>query len=295
MGRNMDRGLIGVLLVCLVGSTIVVLVLFELRPSESVSLIRLDAFKEGVGRIPSYSLELLTRRPIQHLVLQFQYLVRVDEKVHNRLLSLLQSEGLLGPSERALTTNPKVSSILRMMEPFPDSPHYRFFHDSAIYESHLWQGGREIYRRAEYEIAVLDLHSFFEYLPESARPDAYKCHTVFAAFFHQENVSFYEGVSDFYLDRRDSVGEILCQAGNRQLLFENPRVTVPEGSEYVDVTSAPPFGTVSFDGLSGQETVKVFFTTRHLAGPAVLVTRVFVDGREEKTYYVFLGWPEEPY
>ena len=295
MGGEMDRGLVGVVLVCLVASTVAVLVFFEFRSLESVSLIRLDAFKEGVGKIPSYSLELLTRRPIRHLVLQFCYLVRVDEETHDRLVSLLQSEGLVGPSEQALAANPKVSRILSMMEVVANSPRSRFFRGSAVYESRSWKGGREIHRRSEYDVALLDLHDFFEYLPQSARPDAYGCYTVFAAFFHGQNVSFYEGVSDFYLDRRESVGRISCQAGDKQLLFENPRVSVPERAEYVDVSLAPSFGTVSFDELSGQETVKVFFTTRHLASPAVLVTRVFVDGEEEKTYYVFLGWPEEPY
>ena len=55
------------------------------------------------------------------------------------------------------------------------------------------------------------------------------------------------------------------------------------------------FGTLTFTDLGAEETIRFHFTTRHLAGPAVLLTRVWVDGDVQANYYSFVGWPEREY
>jgi len=282
-----DRGLVGVLLICLVGSTIVAFLFFGLKPSEKVTVIRFEAFEEALEKNKPYSLELLARQPIRHLTIQFSYLVRVSQKTYEALRSLPESRGLLGPSKEALCAMPKVEAILEMMRPFPDAPETRFFTDRAVFSDRL--------RTVEYDVAVLDLHGFFEHLPSSAAPDVFGTYSVFAAFFHAGNVSFYEGASDFYLNRRDSIGEISYGVGEESHLFENRNVIVPRTPDYVDVVKAPPFGTLSFENVQEGETVRFFFTTRHLAGPGVLIARVFADGVQAKVIYKFLGWPEQAY
>lgn len=283
----MDRGLAGVLLICLAASTMAAWLLFGLKPPEKVTVIRFEAFEEGLEKAKPYSLELLVRQPVKHLAIQFSYLVRVNKKTHEAIRSLLDAQGLLKPSREALLAMPKVEEIQAMMGLFPEGPEVRFHADHAEFSDRL--------HTAEYEVAVLDLHEFFRYLPSSAGPDVFTSYTVFAAFFHGDNVSFYEGARDYYLNRRDSIGEIQYEMGEESHLFENRNVMVPRSSDYVDVAQAPPFGTLSFEDLEAGESVRFYFTTRHLAGPGVLIARVFADGVEDKTIYKFLGWPEQAY
>ena len=286
-GDPVDRGLVGVLLICLTASTIAAWLFLGLRPAEKVTVIRFEAFEEGLEKTKPYSLELLVRQPIKHLAIQFSYLVRVDKAAHEALKSLLDSQGLLKPSQEAILAMPKVKEIQAMMQPFPKRPEIHFFADHAVFSDRL--------HTTEYDVAVLDLHEFLRYLPSSASPDVFTSYTVFAAFFHGENVSFYEGARDYYLTRRDSIGEILYEAGEESHLFENRNVIVPRRSDYVDVTEAPPFGTLSFEDLKSGESLRFYFTTRYLAGPGVLIARVFADGLEDKIVYKFLGWPEQAY
>lgn len=282
-------------MICFVASSVVAAVFFGLNPTEKVTLIRLVAFEETIEKVRSYSIEVLVREPVKHLDLEFSYLVRVDEKTHEELKSLLDSKGILEPSEEALLENPKVEKILAMMEPFPEHPDYRFFRDVVEYEARYRKENVMVHREAKYEVGVLDIHRFFRHLSGDAAPDVFRSYILFAALFHEENVSFYEGVQDYYLNRFESMGELSYEREGESYLFENPNVIIPRGSEYVDVAEAPPFGTISLEDLKEQETVRFVFTTRHLAGPAVLLARIFVDGEEEEYYYKIMGWPEEEY
>lgn len=286
-GDPVDRGLAGVLLICLVASTTVAWLFLGLKPPEKVTVIRFEAFEEELEKAKSYSLELLVRQPVKHLTVEFSYLVRVNKKTHEALQSLLDSEGLLKLSQEALLAMPKVEEIQAMMQLFPQRPAVHFFTDHAVYTDRL--------RTVEYDVAILDLHEFFRYLPANAGPDVFTSYTVFAALFHGDNVSFYEGARDYYLNRRVSIGEILYEAGEESHLFENRNVMVPRTSDYVDIAEAPPFGTLSFEDLEAGESVRFHFTTRYLAGPGILIARVLADGAEDKVIYKFLGWPEQAY
>jgi hypothetical protein len=291
----MDRGLLGVLLICLIASTIVAALFFGLRAEEKVTLIRLEPFELGVKRIRSHTVELLVRKPMERMTVEFSFLVRVDQETDEQLTDLLEAQGSLEPSKEALTQNPKVEEILDMMEPFPNRPEVEFFTDTVTYDKVHSIEGRQVRRKADYEVGVLDLHGFLEYLPESAGPGVYRSYLEFAMLVHDENVSFYEGVSDYYLTRHESVGEVTYGIDGDSKLFENPNVMVPRTSDYSHVFEAPRFGTVTFDDLEPQQTASIMFTTRHLAGPSILITRVLVDGEPEKTYFSLFGWPEQEY
>ncbi len=286
-GIPVDRGLAGILLICLVASTIFTFLFMGLKPDEALTLIRQEAFGGGLEKVQTYSIELLTRKPAKALEFRFYYLVRVDRSTHEALMTVFESSGINRPSEDALMSAPKVKSMLALMESFPTRPGHEYFQDEAVYEDR--------FHRSRYDLGVLDLHSFLRHLPSDAAPAAYGCHLVFAALFHEGNISFYEGVRDFYLDRSRSIGEISYGTGDESYLFENRVVTVPRAVQYVDVAQAPPFGTIRFEDVGAKETVRVLFTTRHLAGPGMLITRVVLDGKVEKTYYRFVGWPEQAY
>ncbi len=275
------------LLICFIASTVTASLFFGLEPSEKVTLIRLDAFKGPLEKVRPYSIELLVREPLEEVVVEFSYLVRVNEENHELLMATLDPEEILDSSGEKLTAVPKVAEILRMMEPFPDRPSYRFFKDSAEY--------KDQFREVEYDLAVLDIRDFLKYLPKSAGPQAYGSYMVYATLLHKENASFYEGASDYYLNRLDSMGEVVWESNDGSHLVENPNVIVPRSSEYVHIREAPSFGTVVFEDVEAEETLRVYFTTRHLAGPAVLVVRIWADGEVQENYYSFVGWPEREY
>jgi hypothetical protein len=284
----MDRGLVGVLLICLIASTLVAFLFFGLAPAERVTLIRLEPFDtRGSEKVHSYVIELLVREPIENLEVQFSYLLRVDEEAHEELRSLMEAEGLLEPSEEALLSIPKVEGILEMEEWFENPPSHEYYRDSADY--------KDLRREVTYDLAVLDLHDFFRHLPDSAGPGVFKSYFIFASVFHEENVSFYQGVADYYLNREESLGKITYEREGESHLYENPNTIVPKSSEFVHIYEAPRFGTISFNDLGEKETVKVLYTTRHVLGPGILVARVFVNGELDESYYSFFGWPEAEY
>lgn len=283
----MDRGLVGILLICFISSTVIAALFFGLKPSEKVTLIRLDAFKGQPERTRSYTIELLAREPAERVTVEFSYLLRVSEERHDELSGILDVESVFDSGGEALTEIPKVEEELRMMKRFASSPGYRHYGGHAQY--------KDVFHHVRYELAVLDIREFFKYLPPSAGPEAYGSYLVFAVLRHAGNVSFYEGASDFYLNRLGSMGEVKVERRNESWLYENPNVIIPRSSEYVHVREAPSFGTVVFENVGTEETLRVIFTTRHLSGPGMLVARLWVDGEVQDDYFNLVGWPEREY
>ena len=283
----MERGLVGVLSICFVLSTLLAAIFFGITAPEKVTLIRLSAFEGPLEKVRPYSIELLVREPIDELRLEFSYLIRVNEGTHDMLSKVIDPGEAMDSSGESLSSIPKVQRILEMEEPFSQRPGYRFFKDTAQYE--------DKFREVEYELAVLDIRDFLKYLPPSAGPEAYGAYMVFAVLIHEENVSYYQGAFDYYLDRLNSMGEFSYEVNDESVLFENPRVIVPRSTDYTHIREAPPDGTVIFNDLKAEDTVRVFFNTRHLAGPGVLIVRVWVDGQVQDNYFSFAGWPETEY
>jgi hypothetical protein len=283
----MERGLVGVLSICFVLSTLLAVFFFGVEAPERITLIRLNAFERTQEKVIPYSIELLVREPIGELRLEFSYLVRVDEKTHGMLGELIDAEEALESEGESLVSMPKVRDILEMEKRFSPRPEYRFFGDTAHYE--------DPFREVVYDLAVLDIRDFLKYLPESAGPEAYGAYMVFAIFVHEENVSYYQGASDFYLDRLISMGELTYGVNDDFSIFENPSVVAPRSKDYVHIREAPPHGTITLNDLEAEDAVRVSFSTRRLAGPGVLVTRLWVDGEVQENYYSFAGWPEQEY
>jgi len=283
----MERGLLGILSICFVASTVVAVIFLGAEVPDKVTLIRLNEFDSSTEKVRPYSMEFLIQRPVGDLRLEFSYLLRVDEESHEELLVAVDPEEALESSGESLLSMPKVRKILEMEGRFPNRPGYRFFRDNAEYEDR--------FRKVSYDLAVLDIRDFLKYLPESAGPESFGAYMVFAVLVHEENVSYYQGAFDYYLDRLTSMGEVSYGVNEEFSLFENPRVIAPRSKDLVHISEAPPHGTIIFKDLEAEDRVRVSFKTRALEGPGILVARLWVDGEVRENYFSFAGWPEQEY
>ena len=283
----MERGLVGILAICFIASTVVAVIFLGMEAPDKVTLIRLNEFEGSTEKVRPYSMELLIRKPVGDLRLEFSYLLRVDEETHEELKVAVDPGDALESSGESLLSIPKVQKILEMEGQFPGRPGYRFFRDTADYEDR--------FHEVSYELAVLDIRDFLKYLPESAGPESFGAYMVFAVLVHEENVSYYQGAFDYYLDRLTSMGELSYGVNDQFSLFENPRVIMPRSTNYVHISEAPPHGTIVFKDLEAEDTVRVSFNTRTLAGPGILVARLWVDGEVWENFFSFAGWPEQEY
>jgi hypothetical protein len=287
----LDRGLIGVLLICLVASSILVLLLLGEHVTSPITVLKVEYPERfGPGEPSRFALNVLARRGVEDLKVEYTYLTRVGS---NAMETLYETPGfnqsVLQDENPVSYMAPDEFDPFRMNLPGGEVPYetqkveipWEFTKDFQIIEKEL-------------QLRYYDYRTMLEWTPKSAIPFVYEA-TVCYAFVSipEGNITVYQGHPDFYLNRHDSMTDLEYGKNETTHLFVNPRIREVSGEEYVHINEAPSFGTVHFGGLEKGQRAFMSFTTRDLSRPSIQVVRFWVNGEllEDETRFNFMGAP----
>lgn len=287
----MDRGLIGVLLICLVASSILVLLLFGERVTLPITVLKVEYPERiGPGEPSRFALNVLARKDVEDLRVEYSYLVRVGGKTIEDLYATPGfNQSVLQDEDPVSYVTHEQFDRLRKDLPGGEIPvetqkveiPYEFTKEFRIVEKEL-------------QLRYYDYRTNLEWAPESAIPYVYGTTLCYAFISIPEgNISVYQGRPDFYLNRHDSMTDLEYGKNETTHLFINPNIREVAEQEYVHINEAPPFGTVHFGSLEKGQRAFMSFTTRDLSRPSIQVVRFWVNGElvEEETRFNFMGGP----
>jgi len=267
-----------------------VLLLLGERAKSPLTILKVeypDRFSSGV--LSRFSLNLLARRDIEDLVVRYSYLYRVGDAAMAELLRLDGfNQSVLSDQEPFLFLKiPK--GLVPLMRELPETA---WFETQAAAVTYTY-GDQLQTREVELHIRYYDFARTMQWFPPSASPAIYGASTAFALLYLEAgNISFYQGASDFYLNRDDSTSDIEIGKDGGSSLYLNPRMR-ETADDYVHVNDAPPFGTARFGSLKKGRRGYVSFTTRDIVVPAIQVIRFWINGElsEGDTQFILLGSP----
>lgn len=284
----MERGLIGVLLICLVGSTVAVMLFLGERTTSPITILKVEYPERfGPGEPNRFALNVLARENVEDLKVEYSYLRMAGVKL---MEELYQMDGF---NESVIDDdNPEDFLLIpreakNFIENLPGDGGFMTQKVELPYE----------YRK-EMQIVKTDLTlRFFDYrkmlgwAPDTAIPFVYSTSTSFAVLSLPEgNVSYFYGVSDFYLNRYDSMSDFEFGKNESTSLYLNPAIREVTG-DFLHINHAPGFGTVEFGSLEKGQRAFLSFTTRDISLPAIQVVRFWINGEliEEDTQFNFMG------
>ncbi len=287
----MERGLIGILLICLVGSSIPVLLFLGERTKSPVTVLKVEYPERFPSGVPNrFALNVLARKDVEDLTVQYSYLYRVSG---DRMEELYKTEGF---NESVLSDDdpyrflivPSGSGGMREKLPGGDAG----FETQRVTVPYSYKREFKIFN-VDLNIRFYDFCKMLRWTPYSASPSVYGATTTFAFVSIEEgNISLFRGASDFYLNRDDSLSDLEIGKDGESSLYLNPKIR-EISDEYTHVNDSPPFGTVNFGNLKKGERAYLSFTTRDISLPAIQVVRFWANGEllEEETRINLLGGP----
>lgn len=286
----MDRGLLGTLLVCLVASSVLVMLLLGERARSSLTILKVeypDRFSTGV--LSRFALNLLARKDIEDLVVRYSYLYRVSGPAIDELLKTdgFNQSVLSDQDPYKFLRLPK--GMVPLMQELPEDVWFETQRATVPYTYRDQFQTREV----GLSIRFYDFSRMVQWSPASASPGIYAASTAFALLsIETGNISYFQGTSDFYLNRDDSTSDIEMGKDGEASLYLNPKMREISG-EFAHVNNGPPFGTARFGGLRKGQRAYLSFTTRDIVVPAIQVIRFWINGElsEGDTQFVFLGSP----
>jgi hypothetical protein len=287
----LDRGLIGVLLICLVASSILVLLFLGEHVKSPITVLKVEYPERiGPGEPSRFALNVLARGDVEDLKVEYSYLTRISGKTASDLYAASGfNQSVLQDEDPVSYLAPEKFDFLRKDLPGGEVPFetqrmevpYEFMKDYKVVKKDL-------------QVSYYDYRTMMEWTPESAIPNVFEATLCFAFVSLPEgNISVYQGHPDFYLNRPDSMTDLEYGKGESSQLFVNPAIREVGEEDYVHINEAPAFGTVHFGSLEKGERAFMSFTTRDLSRPSIQVIRFWVNGElvEEETRFNFLGGP----
>lgn len=286
----MERELIGILLICLVASTVAVFIFFGEQAENRIEILKVDYPESGEIRADKkFGLNVMARKDVQSLKVQYSYLRYIPQI---EVKELYQTEGF----------NESVRSDENTLEYLVIPEGTREFREALPTDvGFLTQTGKEPleYRKGlqiketEVSIRFYDYSEMLRWVPPSSYPDVFRATTQFAFVSIPEgNISVLKGCSDFYINREESLTEVEVGKDANSTAYYNPEIReVPPNSNHVN--EAPPFGTIEYGELKKGERAYLSFITRDLASPGIQVIRFWVNGEllEDETRFNLIGNP----
>jgi len=287
----MDRTLVGILLICFIGSSIPVFLFLGEKAPSPISVLKVEyPTIFGPEQPRRFALNILAREDIEDLTVEYAFLYRINKE---RL------------KEELFTTEGFNESVLNDEDP------YKFLEeaegllilakDPVTVEPFETQTGevpfsyeRNFERiKTSLKIRFYDFRKMLEWIPESAVPEVFGTTTCFAFVRIPEgNISVFKGAGDFYLNREASLSDLEYGVDQQAKSYVNPKIREVQG-EYLHVNKAPAFGTIRFGSLKKGQRAYLSFTTRDIALPAIQVVRFRVNGKllEKETKFNLMGFP----
>ncbi len=287
----MDRELIGVILVCLVGSSVPVMLFLGEKARSRITVLKVEYPERFSAGVPNrFALNILARKNVEDLVVQYCYLYRVTgPKMGQLYVTEGFNESVLSDSDpyRFLTVS---SGMWSLANGLPANVGYETLKAKVPY-TYTKEFEAE---KVNLFVRFYDFSDMLAWVPSSAHPEVYGACSAFALVWLPEhgNISVFQGAADFYLNRDDSVSDIEFGKDGTSSLYLNPKIREIVG-EFVHVNDGPPFGTVRFGSLRKGQMAYLSFTTRDITLPAIQVVRFWVNGElsEEDTQFILMGKP----
>jgi hypothetical protein len=286
----MDRGLIGILLICFVGSSVVVALFLGERTPSPVTILKVEhpsRFDPGVPH--RFALNVLARRDVGDLTVKYSLLYRVSADRSEELYGVEGVNESVLEDEDPRTFLIESSGTDQMRESLPGDVEFQTIKTQLPFS---YRDKDEI-KQVDLDLRFYDFTEMMQWASVSASPTIFMSTTAFAFVSIPEgNISVFKGVSDYYTNRPDSVSDIEFGKGDESTQYLNPKIRETTG-EYLHVNDAPPFGTVSFGALEKGQRAQLSFTTRDMTLPAIQVVRFWVNGEflEDETRFNLLGGP----
>ncbi len=287
----MDRGLVGILLICLIASSILVLLFLGERARSPITVLKVEyPERSGPGEPSRFALNVLARRDAEELKVEYSYLTKIGSESMEELYATPGfNQSVLQDEDPTSYLAPEEFDPLRKNLPGGEVPFetqkievpYEFIRDYQTVKKDL-------------KVSYYDYRTMLEWTPKSAIPFVYGTNVCYAFISIPEgNISVYQGRPDFYLNRHDSMTDLEYGKNETTHMFVNPAIREVPAGDYVHINEAPPFGTVHFGSLEKGQRAFMSFTTRDLSRPAIQVVRFWVNGElvEEETRLNFLGAP----
>jgi len=260
------------------------------RARSSLTILKVE-FPErfSVGVLSRFALNMLVRRDIEDLVVRYSYLYRVGDDTMGELLTTdgFNRSVLMDQDPYLFLKLPE--GMVRLMKDLPKDVWFETQRATVPYTLKDQFHTREI----DLNIRFYDFGRMMEWSPQSAGPSVYGATTAFALLsIDAGNISYFQGASDFYLNRDDSTSDIEIGKDGKSSLYVNPKMReITE--DFVHVNDGPRFGTARFGALKKGQRAYLSFTTRDIAVPAIQVIRFWINGElsEEDTQFIFLGSP----
>ena len=284
----MERGLIGILLICLIGSTTAVMLFLGERTPSPITVLKVEYPERfGPGEPNRFALNVLARKNVEDLRVEYSYIRMASEK---QMENLYQMEGF---NESVLDDDEpyKFMLIPSTSQSFRENlPGDIGFETQMVKLPYEYRKDMQI-MKTEVTIRFYDFRKMIQWVPETTIPFAYGATTSFAALSIPEgNVSYFYGVSDFYLNRHDSMSDFEYGKNESTMSYLNPAIREVSG-DYLHINNAPGFGTVEFGSLEKGQRAFLSFTTRDISLPAIQIVRFWVNGEllEDETQFNFMG------
>lgn len=284
----MERGLIGILLICLVGSTLAVMLFLGEKTDSPITILKVEYPERfGPGEPSRFALNVLARRNIEDLKVEYSFLRMAGEVMMDELY---QTEGF---NESVIQDEDPHTFLLipresrEMREDLPGEVDYETQKVTLPYE---YRKGMQI-MNTDVTIRFYDYRRMVQWTPETTVPHVYTTSSTFAVLSIPEgNVSYFYGTGDYYLNRYDSMSDFEYGKNETTFSYINPAIREAT-SGYTHVNEAPGFGTVDFGKLEKGQRAFLSFTTRDIARPSIQVVRFWVNGEllEEDTQFNFMG------
>jgi hypothetical protein len=258
------------------------------RTASPITILKVEYPERfGPGEPNRFALNVLARKNVEDLKIEYSYLRMADVDLMEKLYqmdgfneSVIEDDNpeefLLIPSETKdfIDNLPGEVGFMTQKVELP----YEYRKDMQIMKTDL-------------TLRFFDYRKMLQWAPDTAIPDIFGATSSFAVLSLPEgNVSYFYGVSDFYLNRPDSMSDFEFGKNESTSLFLNPRIREVSG-DFLHINRAPELGTVEFGSLEKGQRAFMSFTTRDIKLPAIQVVRFWVNGEliEDDTQFNFMG------
>jgi hypothetical protein len=258
------------------------------RTTSPITILKVEYPERfGPGEPNRFALNVLARKNVEDLKVEYSYLRMASVNIMEELYQMdgfnesvreddNPQEFLLIPSQtKDLIDNlPDEATFMTQKVKLP----YEYRKDLQIMKTDL-------------TLRFFDYRKMLQWAPATAIPFIYGASTSFAVLSIPEgNVSYFYGVSDFYLNRHNSMSDFEFGKNESTSLYLNPVIREVTGN-FLHISNAPGFGTVEFGSLEKGQRAFLSFTTRDIALPAIQVVRFWVNGElfEDDTQFNFMG------
>ncbi len=261
---RLDRGLLGVLLIAIVISTIIMSFVSVEKAEKKVEIIKNkypSVIKTTIQETKRFAVNTISRDPHKQVDIKFNLLMKTDpplsasNQIGDRDVPLSQMARDISP----------IKACLSMAEDFP-----------VAYDN---ETVKVMVNGTSYEALFYD----FGPLVSSGQSgiDMSFASTSFLLWM-DENLTYYQGCSDFFLNKKETMESLSISHNDQETNFGSAKGSAGT-SEMPTVADAPRLGTVTYEDVEKDDRMYILFAVSSLSVPEhqglAQVIRVYGNGQ----------------